>query len=368
MPLLHLPLPSLISLDVQFEDPDLLQDCFKSFPTFSPNIRRLSICVQFHTGEIDHNHIYRWRSLQSVVCPDVALNVDALSHLSRMPEMTELSFGISSATLPDPITLSSSPPFFSNLQKLTLLSTSLDPISRLLSRIRLPVIRKFAAFIDTNPSKQDLCSFFVGVQTSGAGHTIESLCLGQTCHLTNISSSRVVALLGSEDLRPCMAFTSLRHVDLNIGWGVGLTDNELLALASAWPYLQDLAINQEWGWNTRSGITLRGLVQLLQICRSLSHVSLVLNTRGYSDLYHSLDSPELTLPCALFIDVLDSVIEEESVPAIGAFFAGIAQYCTGFILISWGAVAVVGPPDVEEYRHRWDAVCEQAEAAVYKRS
>ena len=243
MPLLHLPLPSLISLDVQFEDPDLLQDCFKSSPTFSPNIRRLSICVQFHTGEIDHNHIYRWRNLQSVVCPDIPLSMDALAHLSRMPEMTELSF-MSSATLPDPITLPDSPPFFSNLQKLTLLSTSLDPISRLLSRIRLPVVTKFVASIDDNPSKQDLCSFFIGVQTSGAGHTIESLSLRQSNNPMNIFRSHTVGhlplpqtnhptfrsqgqatfLLDSEDLRPCMAFTNLRHLDLDIGWGVGVID------------------------------------------------------------------------------------------------------------------------------------------------
>ena len=362
MHLLDLPLPSLISLDIEFEYPDLLQDCFKSFPTFSPNIRRLSIGVHFYTGEIDHSHICHWRNLQSMVCPRVALSMDALAHLSRMPEMTELSFMLS-ATLPDPITLPDSPPFFSNLQKLTLLSTSLDPISRLLSRIRLPVITEFAATIESKPSKQDLCSFLVGVQNSGAGHTVENLCLGQTCHT---SHSPVVLLLGPEDLGPCMAFTSLRDVQFNIGWDVSLTDNELLALASAWPHLESIAINVEWGWNTRGGITLRGLVQLLQTCRSLYHVSLVIDTRGYSEWHQSPDSPELTLPFALHINVLDSIIEEESVPAIGAFFAGIAQYYTDFFLVSWDAVAIVQSPTVEEYRRCWDVVCDQARAAVYE--
>ncbi|KAF8550765.1 hypothetical protein OG21DRAFT_371973 [Imleria badia] len=91
MLLLHLPLPSLISLDVEFENPRLFQYSLQSFPAFSPNVRKLSLSVhRFFAapGVIDHNYISRWSNLHSVLCSEIALNADALVHLSRMSAMT----------------------------------------------------------------------------------------------------------------------------------------------------------------------------------------------------------------------------------------------------------------------------------------
>lgn len=44
-----------------------------------------------------------------------------------------------------------------------------------------------------------------------------------------------------------MALSSLRELWLNIEWNVDLTDSELLELASAWPHLEGLFINVNWG-------------------------------------------------------------------------------------------------------------------------
>lgn len=66
-----------------------------------------------------------------------------------------------------------------------------------------------------------------------------------------------------------------------------------------------------------------GLLQLLgQTCRSLSEIALAIDTRGYTDFRESLTSLGLTLPSSFSINVLGSLIEEESVPA--AFLATIA--------------------------------------------
>ena len=43
MPVLHMPFPSLMTLDVSFRDPGLFQNSFEFFPKYSPDIRRLSI-------------------------------------------------------------------------------------------------------------------------------------------------------------------------------------------------------------------------------------------------------------------------------------------------------------------------------------
>ncbi|KAF8121434.1 hypothetical protein EV363DRAFT_1185986, partial [Boletus edulis] len=82
-------------------------------------------------------------------------------------------------------------------------------------------------------------------------------------------------------------------------------------------------INMDWGWKTLGGITPNGLLQVLQICRSLTWIALAIDTRGYTEVPPSPASLGLKLPRISFINVLDSNIEEESVPAITAFIAGL---------------------------------------------
>ncbi|KAF8547953.1 hypothetical protein OG21DRAFT_1449763 [Imleria badia] len=363
MPLLHLPLPSLLSLDVEFDNLRLFQNSLQSFPKLSPNIRELCIHVyprKATVGEIGGDYICRWKNLRSVFCPRVALDVDALVHLSRMPALTRLSF-MTSTILP----VSDTPLFFSNLHDLTLHSESLHLISRLLSQIQLPAITKFTAFVFHSPSRQDLTSFFTCVQTSSADRTIKCLSLNQFSPLSDNAVRSEAPLLSLEDLRPCMALRNIRELRLNIEWNVGLTDSELLTLASTWPHLEDLFINVNWGWNTLCGITPNGLLQLLQTCRSLSRICLAIDTRGYVELppHGSLAGLGLTLPPSAYINVLDSIIEAESVPAVAAFFARIAP-APNFTLRAWGSWDMAKRPGREVYKDRWDEVYRRANVLV----
>jgi hypothetical protein len=358
---LQLPFPSLISLDVTSESAHWLQEPFESFLQSSPNIKRLFLDVDQSDatlGKLVSNRICRWKTLQTVDCLDILLDVDALVHLSRMPALTQLDCSLS-ATLPSP----DSPLFFSDLRDMTLRSGSLHLISCFLSRTQLPVVTNFTAFIRNTPSRLDLASFWASVQTSNAGHTINNLALRQSPLLpSNVVRSEAL-LLCLQDLRPCMALSNLRQLVVDIKWNMGLTDSELVALASAWPRLEHLSINACSGWNTLGGITPDGLRQLLQKCRSLRSIALVIDTRGYTELPPSglLASLGLPLPHTIRLNVLGSTIEAESVPALAAFFA-----CTPFshfAFNAWGG-RVVGPPDLRIYRDRWDDVCRRANIAV----
>ncbi|KAF8434138.1 hypothetical protein L210DRAFT_327799 [Boletus edulis BED1] len=153
-----------------------------------------------------------------------------------------------------------------------------------------------------------------------------------------------------------MAFSNLRCINLNIEWKVALTDSELLTLVSAWPYLQELLINRKWGWNTLGGITPNGILQLLQTCQSLSRIALTIDTRGYTEIPPSPASLGLTLPRMSIIDVLDSFIEEESVPAISVFFAGFVPHLDCFIFSAWNDVGMHHNPYRDGCEVRWDYV------------
>ncbi|KAF8555890.1 hypothetical protein OG21DRAFT_1495914 [Imleria badia] len=293
IPLLHLPLPSVVFLEVQFHDQPLFQNSLELFPNFSPNIRRLFIYLPLRLREVTFdtikpNYFCRWQNLCSVICPSIALDVDTLVHLSRMPALTQLTFTLDVALPP-----SKSPLVFSNLNEITLRSESLHVISGLLSLMQLPAMTDFMSFIRNCPSRHDFTSFLAGVQRSSTGRTIKWLALLQTSFLPSDVVRSKAPLLCLDDLRSCMVLNNLRHPELVIEWNVGLTDTELLALVSSWPHLETLYINIIWGWNTLGGITPNGLLQLLQTCRSLSSFALAVDTRGYTELPPSGSSASL---------------------------------------------------------------------------
>lgn len=282
-PLLHQPLPSLISLDYSFVLEGNIPESFEFPPRSSPDMRKLSVSV--HQPEVIFDrlvsdHICRWSDPQTVFCPQISLDADALTHLSRAPGLTQLCFA-PSATLPDEIT-SSGALLFSTLHELELFSASLVPISRLLAHIQLPAVTDFIVKFSSCPSRENITSFLTALQPSGAGDSITTLTLTQIHRSPAILGSDP-PVLTADDLRPSMALRNLRHISLDLGWNVGLTDAELLELASAWPRLEHLLINEDWGWQTSGGITPDGLVGLLQTCRSLSRISLAIDTRSYTE-------------------------------------------------------------------------------------
>ncbi|KAF8550691.1 hypothetical protein OG21DRAFT_1487585 [Imleria badia] len=322
--LLHMPFPSLISLDlfaIKPKDLHSLQGSLESFFKFSPNISKLRILLSqpdMMFSKFFSTYICRWRNLRTVDCSNIALDVDAFSHLSRMPAFTRFHCP-PNATLPP----ADSPLFFSNLHHLNLRSEFLDPISQLLSRIRVPAITDVTAYVEKCPSKHAFSSL-ASIQTSAIGHTLQNLRFDEGLGIIMQDRRDVMYVLGFEDLQPCKVFSNLRRIYLDLGWDVNLSDGEMLTLVSTWPHLEHLFINEECGWNTPGGITPNGLLRLLQTCPSLSEIGLAIDTRSYTEFRESPASLGLTLPSTFTIDVLDSFIEEESIPAIAAFLAGIA--------------------------------------------
>ena len=172
--------------------------------------------------------------LGSVVCLQVALDLDTLVYLSRMPRLSRLNFTLS-------ITLSSdSPLVFSNLRHLTLDSQSLEPISCLLSQTWFPAITDFSAFIDNYPSQLELGSFMACIPMSNTGHPIKNLRFDQLSWPPDKVFRSAALLLHFEDLRPCMALSNLHYIEIDIECNMGLTDSQMLTLASAWPQLENL--------------------------------------------------------------------------------------------------------------------------------
>ncbi|KAF8552224.1 hypothetical protein OG21DRAFT_1604826 [Imleria badia] len=219
--------------------------------------------------------------------------------------------------------------------------------------------------LSVDPLRQQLTRFFTGILKSNTDHTIQGLRLHQSTYLPVHAVRSEDLPLGFEDLQLCMAFSNLRRIELNVECNVDFSDSQVLTLASAWPNLESLLINAEWGWNTTGGITPGGLVELLQICRSLNWIALRLDTRGYADV-DAAAVLGLTFPFQISIDVVDASIEAESVPAITAFFCSLCATCSksGFRLSAWDSGAVLEFPDVSEYTERWEDILDHVNAAL----
>ena len=119
------------------------------------------------------DYICNWSNLETVFCPRNSLDRNALTHLSRVQGLTQLSFA-PSATLPDEIA-SSDALLFSTLHELDLFSATLVPVSNSLAHIQLPAVADFIVNIFSCPSKQDITSFLTALQPSGAGDSITRL-------------------------------------------------------------------------------------------------------------------------------------------------------------------------------------------------
>ena len=352
------PFRSLVSLDISVfgtQHLDSLETFIDLVSGFSRNLRTLSIdlnmpgilrrmrpdvkfCASFSGS------LCNWQNLQTVDCGNVALQADALAHLSRMPTLARLNI---TPTTPLPAPLS-----FSDLPAFQLNSRSLAPVSQFLSSIRLPAATEFTVVIEARFSKQDLDSFFSSVQASVVVDVVQELTLQED----EKYDYRDTTTLDFEDMRPCMAFDHLRRLTVNVSWVVLLKDNELLRLASAWPRLEELLINEHSGWVT-SGITPNGLLELLQTCRSLRKIALAINTEVSADLKEWPQSLGLTFPPTLSINFLDSHVDAEDIPAMVSFVSCIARGCD----LSIRAFRVVQLP--ENWKH-WYEVCKRAKEVV----
>ena len=156
-----------------------------------------------------------------------------------------------------------------------------------------------------------------------------------------------------EDLQPCLALGNITVLRLDIKWHVNLKDSGVLALALSWPHLKVLSINMHSGWNMQGGITLNGLLQLFRICLLLHSINVAVDTRGYTEFPSSGLLANQTLPHIL-IDIIDSKIEAESVPAIAALFSPTLHSTIELEYIPWWG----NIPGGEVYRDRWDDVRE----------
>jgi hypothetical protein len=375
-PVVHVAVPSLTSLDLNLRFPpggtSLCKNFLDSAGDLCPNIKRLRISFFGHHpfDETVSRNVCHWTNLQIVDCRDVTLNADALTHLSSMSTLRSLSFTLSAEIAERILPFGSVFVFFSHLAYLEVVSESLEPITDLLTRIRLPAVRGLVVKFLRRPSKQTVEACSIAVRNACPFDTLIHFKLlnlrAQIWNTINLNLHQQTRhQLTLDVILSCTAFGNLRGIHINLKWSVNLTDADLLDLVSASPRIEHLIINDIWGWRTDGGITLSGLLRLLQKCPSLYDFCLAIDTRTYTQIPGGLDVRFPARP-RLWMNIVDSHIGPADVPALVFVFTELRL--DPAIFTTWSGADIENFAGAGLARYLWETVYRQVGEAFFEQS
>jgi len=119
-------------------------------------------------------------------------------------------------------------------------------------------------------------------------------------------------------LQPAMSFHELEDVYIDTPRPISLGDEELLALARAWPKAKTVEINPSMGWISESRATLKGLVEVLKMLPYLERLAVAVDARVFTPPLSKNFEGGQPAPLVGFVhgrltdlDLLDSRIGEE---------------------------------------------------------
>ena len=374
-PVVHVAAPSLTSLDLNLRFPpggiSLCENFLDSAGDLCPNIKWFRICFFGHHpfNETVSRNVCRWTNLQIVDCRDITLNADALTHLSSMSTLKSLSFTLC-AEVAEHISPFGSVFVFSHLAYLEIVSESLEPVTGLFSRIRLPAVRGLVVQILRRPSKQIVEAYSTATRNTCPSDTLIHFKLlnirAQIWNTINLNLHQQTRhQLTLDIILPCTVFDNLRGIHINLKWSVRLTDAELLDLVSASPRIEHLIINDMWGWRTDGGITLTGLLRLLQKCPLLYDFCLAIDTRTYTQIPEGLDV-RFPARTRLWMNIVDSHIGLADVPALVFVFTELGL--DPAIFMAWNGSDIENLAGAGFAKYLWENVYRQVREAHFEQS
>lgn len=311
-----------LSLRILASNVALCENTLDALGTNCPNLEEIIVfefCPSFRIDRIVTGQIRYWRRLRALVCPQYSLSIDTLTHLSHVHGLTELAFTLSDA-FTNPIAIPDHVLHFPALRMLQVSVESIAIIPQLFTSLLLPAVKYLTVLCyHSSPSEHAIRSLSAALAKSCSSSLDIHLSLMQIPSLNVVTQDAGRPVLTPEDVHPLLAL-NLASIIIDLNCIIDLNDSDLLGLASACPRLSSLAVNNTYGW-AAPGITPTCLIQILQRCR-LSDVCIALDTQ-----HHTLLSPmqpddrNSNSPLSITLDVADSAIQAESVPALAAYFA-----------------------------------------------
>ncbi|KAG0697940.1 hypothetical protein DFH29DRAFT_127128 [Suillus ampliporus] len=292
------------------------------------------------TGEAICNH----SDLRSLACGEVSIR--ALHHLSQFPSLSRLTIGLGE-DFPSALTFPRSP--FHKLRYLTINSKSIGPCLSMLKATNWS-IRCFHHRMDAgyDPAGREALLALLPLQLSHESLKCISLHTNAAPHEDDDPVTNPLSL------KPLFSFNNLLILELSGAILPGLDNNGLQQLATAWPQLRVLILQQKAGLYRFPHVDLTGLVLLLEHCPDLQQLAISVNAIIDTKVppAHPISSISNTLITS--INFCNSPITKTA--EVAAFLSAIVPNLRE--TPSWtGEVTCLGGA-AQEYRKRWDSVAE----------
>jgi len=293
-----------LELDFSFHKPHHFP-FLASLPNLCPNLRRMSISkhsvisLSEDDGPSAVQTICRLPCLTTLECGSSTISEADLLHLSQLKSLTTLSLGIppwassnhealalrSSMVTKDRVDRS----WFCNLRNLQLRAYNMPIITSIMKPGSRP-LQTVVFDVSETPTAASLTECFRTLQSSQCDNQCSAMHHIKVCDslssatlvVSQLPDSKIISL---DVFRPLLAFTKLRTLDLGVCLSFSLDDSDLSMMASSWPELEVLCLNEGRGWRTNPLITLHGLESLCALCPRLHRIAIVLNALRLSPPY-----------------------------------------------------------------------------------
>ncbi|KIJ65158.1 hypothetical protein HYDPIDRAFT_27880 [Hydnomerulius pinastri MD-312] len=241
------------------------------------------------------------------------LDASAFTHLASLRSLKSLSF-ILDPSLPALCSRQQLCEGFEGLTDLTIRSGALQSVLSLLAMLQIS-INNIDVDLSATPDVDATGNFFL---------VLSSRCAAETLRRVSVAALGDTSTppLTMENIKPLFSFNQKKS-----------------ELASAWPHLEELHLNDESGWGIQSKVTFNGLLYLLRNCCQLRFLSIALNTdpaQFAQNNPRSLPASGMVHGNLIHLSVVDSELTEAAVIPVAAWTSAVLPNLKeGFIALAY---------------------------------
>ncbi|KAF9465369.1 hypothetical protein BDZ94DRAFT_1320423 [Collybia nuda] len=213
-----------------------------------------------------------WSHLQSLSIGWITAK--ALVHIATLPALQKLMLRNNSLRLPSGFPFSGEALAFPSLQDLCInckYLTFCTPLIQSMSNQQLKSISIRTGEISCSSARK----FFIALEEHCAHDTLRELMVSPICSWEGENSDPILL----EDIKPLFAFPYLTKVKLASPTPLGLRDQDMEVLASAWRHLHTLSLDNSPRPGRTPILTLQALIPLARYCKNLASLTILIDAR-----------------------------------------------------------------------------------------
>ena len=232
-----------------------------------------------HGSQVLSALVCKMSGLRGLATGSQSLNLDALRHLASLSRLHKLQISNTSKDILESIgTLHCA--VFSELQQLTLRETDIPSFIRLIAHLKPLRLQALTLFVEPNPTPAEIHSIFSALEKSTQHANLHRVVLKLLRRPANASTVPFRRGVDASILEPLLSFPNLTVVELNLPCLFDIEDEQVRAMAEAWPQLRRLQLGSLSGFWEASFVTCTGILALVRNCPELEYLALPFTASG----------------------------------------------------------------------------------------